>query len=140
MSNLKLIKSFSNSNLAQTAWESNFYGLRAKSPETSKQETGPKFRVVFVYINEAHLQQDELKNVRKLCEIMRISFLCRSYNSYLYEEDADDIEVLPAYHVYEEGQTYPSETFSEGPMDKIKTFESRRHFLKSNDSNKCVLQ
>lgn len=60
-------------------------------------------KVVYVYRLPTNFNDATLAEIRQMCEDQNIPFKIREYNSDKYEEDREEIERLPAFHLYVRG-------------------------------------
>jgi hypothetical protein len=82
------------------------------------------FHVCYVYLDSSDRHDPVFKSVKDFCDRSHIPIYCRLYDSKKYSEDCDDIESLPAFHVYMDGSDYPEETFypTSHPLRKINSY------------------
>lgn len=82
------------------------------------------FRVCYVYLNTADKHDPSFKAVKEFCDEHNVPIYCRTYDSRRYDEDCEEIESLPAFHMYTEGYKYPEETFypTTHPIQKVNAY------------------
>jgi hypothetical protein len=82
------------------------------------------FRVCYVYLDTSDKHDPAFKAVKEFCDTNHIPIYCRTYDARKYEEDCEEIETLPAFHMYMDGFNYPDETFypTSHPIQKLNAF------------------
>jgi hypothetical protein len=82
------------------------------------------FRVCYVYLNTADKHDPAFKAVKEFCDSHHIPIYSRVYDSRKYDEDCEEIQELPAFHMYTQGMNYPEETFypTTHPLQKINAY------------------
>lgn len=82
------------------------------------------FCVCYVYLNPLDKFHPTFKAVKEFCDSQCVPIYCRLYDERKYIEDREDIESLPAFHMYTDGLKYPQETFyiSSRAIEKVNAY------------------
>ena len=75
-----------------------------KRPVTPPSPKKYPIRVVYVYRPPCNYKDSMLCTIRDWCKQINADFNCLEYDSFKYREDRDEIERLPAIHLYEDGR------------------------------------
>ena len=88
--------------------------------EQSKRDT---FRypihVCAIYYSESEDEKDNIRIIKKWCDENKITFKARQYNPTEYEEDAEFVARIPAYHIFWNRYHYKTTHWDERPVHQI---------------------
>lgn len=74
------------------------------NPKPQMEKKKYPISVHFVYPGKFDMNDPVIRKLREFCQELNIDFMCREFDSYVYREDRDYIEKLPALQLYEKGK------------------------------------